>query len=331
MIEIDGSYGEGGGQIIRTAVALSAVTGLDTKITNIRRNRPNPGLKTQHVKAIEAISRICNADVEGLNLGSQLVCFSPMEMEGASFKIDIQTAGSISLLLQCLMPAAIFSKEKIELTVIGGTDVAWSPTTDYLKHVTLGSLSRMGYQCNMQINSRGYYPRGGGSVKATIFPTKMKSIDYLPDKCTVRGVSHCSNLPEHVPVRQAEAAINMIREHGYEAEVDVFGQGHVSTGSGITLWCPSIGSSALGRKGLPAETVGKNAAKNIITELDSGASVDVHLADQLIPYMGLCRGGSYTTREISEHTRTNIWVTEQFLDVHFTINRVGKLFEVSAD
>ncbi len=331
MVEIDGSYGEGGGQIVRTAVALSAVTGEDVKVTNIRKNRPEPGLKAQHLKAIQTAALICDADVTGLSLHSTGISFSPEEIRGGKHEIDIGTAGSISLLLQCLMPAAAQARGELELTITGGTDVAWSPSIDYLRNVTNTALSKMGSDCEIEVLARGYYPKGGGRVRARISPSELKGYDFTMEKCKISGISHCSNLPEHVAKRQADSASESVKFAGFGCHIDTEYAQQFSTGSGITLWCGLLGGSALGKRGLPAEKVGRSAAVELLTELGSGASVDVHLADQLIPYMGLSGGGSYTVRELSQHTRTNIWVTEQFLGVVFNIQKRGKLVEVSVD
>jgi len=329
MLEIDGSYGEGGGQLVRTAVALSAVTGTEIRITNIRKNRPNPGLKQQHLKALETVASICEARVSGLFLGSTELSFAPMEIKGGKYDIDIGTAGSITLLLQCIMPALPFATEDIEFTVKGGTDVAWSPTVDYLKHVTFRALERLGYSGSLTLKEHGYYPKGGGEASAYFKPCRLQGFHFLKEKEEVRGTSHASNLPVHVPLRQAEAASTRLIEAGYTSQIKTQSFEAFSTGSGITLWTGFIGGNALGKRGLPAEKVGKTAADEIIPELKAGASVDVHLADQLIPYMAFAGNSSYTVRELSLHAATNIWVTEQFLDVKFRIEEKEGLFEVS--
>lgn len=358
MIEIDGSYGEGGGQLVRTAVALSAVTGKAIKVTNIRKNRPNPGLKQQHLKALETAARICGARVSGLSPGSSELFFAPVEIKGGKYDIDIGTAGSITLLLQCIMPALPFAEERVELTVRGGTDVAWSPTIDYFQHVTLRALGELGYAGSVTLKERGYYPRGGGKVSAVFEPCKLHGFHFRKKEEGIKawenrtveggkqreqdqkvqdqegeitGISHASNLPAHVPARQAEAAESFILEAGYSTRIDVRSYELLSTGSGITLWTKYCGGSALGKRGLLAEKVGRQAAEEIITELRTEAAVDVHLADQLIPYMALAGNSSYTVRELTPHTTTNIWITEQFLGVKFRIDEKEGLFEVSID
>lgn len=353
MIEIDGSYGEGGGQLVRTAVALSAVTGEEIKVTNIRKNRPNPGLKQQHLKALETAAKIYGARVSGLFPGSSELFFAPVEIKGGKYNIDIRTAGSITLLLQCIMPALPFAKEKVELTIRGGTDVAWSPTIDYLQYVTFRALEKLGYVGKVILKERGYYPKGGGNVSAVFEPCKLHSfhfqkikedkraVENLTDekglqegesqKEMIMGISHASNLPAHVPSRQGEAARSLILETGYASEINVQSHELLSTGSGITLWAGYCGGSSLGKRGLPAEKVGRRAAEEIIAELRSGAAVDMHLADQLIPYMALAGNSSYTVRELTLHAATNIWVTEKFLDVKFKIEEKEGLFQVSVD
>lgn len=353
MIRIDGSYGEGGGQIIRTAVALSAVTGTEVTISNIRSNRPKPGLKAQHMSAIRTAADMTCARISGLKSGSTELTFSPGDISGGHYNIDIGTAGSITLLLQCLMPVASAAQESVSLDITGGTDVAWSPPIDYMAHVLLPVLASMGLKCNIRLQRRGYYPRGGGRVTAIIHPSALRAVELDKEKetdtkkedemenekewgkgkekepCTVSGISHSSNLPPHVMQRQADAAAAALEKAGYSSSIDTWAASSPSTGSGITLWCGHAGGSALGKRGLPAEKVGKAAAGEIITELDSWAAVDVHLADQLIPYMGLARGGSFTVREVSGHTRTNMWVVEQFLGVEFGVEKIEtNLFKV---
>jgi len=372
LIHIDGSYGEGGGQIIRTAVALSAVTGNEVIISNIRRNRPKPGLKAQHMSAIRTAADMTGARISGLKSGSTELTFSPGGstsggIPGGYYKIDIGTAGSITLLLQCLMPVASTAQEPVSLDITGGTDVAWSPPIDYMAHVLLPVLAAMGLECSIELYKRGYYPRGGGRVTTIIHPSALRVLDLDKEKetdtkkeeeeekemgmekrkergteiekewergkekepCTVAGTSHSSNLPPHVAQRQADAATAALEKAGYSSSIYTRPANSPSTGSGITLWCGYTGGSALGKRGLPAEKVGKAAAREIITELGSGAVVDVHLADQLIPYIGLAGGGSFTVGEVSGHTRTNIWVVEQFLGVEFRIEEKKDVFKIS--
>lgn len=322
-MKLDGSYGEGGGQILRTAVALSAVTGEPVEINNIRKMRPKPGLSAQHVNAVESAAALCDGEVSGCDLHSTSLTFTPGKIKAGIYNIDIGTAGSITLLLQCLMPIALHSPGTVKLNISGGTDVSWSPTIDYLRYVTLFAFSRMGYDCSIRLARRGYYPRGCGGVEAVITPAKLKIIKFENNVCAfVEGISHSSRLPAHVAQRQASAAQKLLQQEGYDTHITLEAKEEPSTGSGLTLWCGCAGGSALGKPGLSAEKVGILAAGAVLAELKSKAGVDVYLADQLIPYMALAGGGSFTTRDISLHTRTNIWVTEQFLDVKFNIQEL---------
>jgi len=330
MIEIDGSYGEGGGQILRTAMALSAIIKEEVHIKNIRRNRPKEGLKAQHLTSIETAATLCDAHIRGASPGSTEIYFSPSQIKGVDRTISIGTAGSIPLLMQAIMPIAAFAKEKTKLRISGGTDVVWSPSIDYLKEVTLKALEKMGYQANIKLIERGYYPKGEGIAEIEIIPSGLKGFHYVPadqnkrkeeyKENMIHGISHCSRLPEHVAKRQAGSAIRILDENGKEADIDIVADDFRSTGSGITLWSGFSGSVSVGKKGLAAEKVGEYAAKEILDELLPGTAVDIHLADQLIPYMGLAGKGSFTVREVSKHCLTNIHVTEQMLDVRFSVD-----------
>ena len=318
-MEIDGSYGEGGGQIVRTAVALAAVTGTSIRVSKIRQGRPKPGLAFQHAQAILALAEICSAKTAGIMPGSSDITFEPGRIKGGIYRVDIGTAGSIALLVQCLLPAMIRADGPITLTVTGGTDVRWSPTIDYFKSVFLPALREFGARVKVESIRRGYYPRGGGSVVLVVTPGSLKPAHLKPHEAgIVEGISHCSNLPEHVARRQAESATAALKEAGYVGVVAIEVLKETSTGSGITLWSGHKGGSALGERGIRAEDVGKAAAREIMAELSSPAAVDARLADQLIPYLALI-GGSYTVRQISKHASTNIWTARQFLNTKLEI------------
>ena len=334
MIEIDGSYGEGGGQIVRTSVALSAVTGKSVLIKKIRQGRPKPGLAAQHAQAIRALGQICNAEIKGAEPGSSEVLFCPQEICGGSRRVEIGTAGSVTLLMQCLLPALLHAEKRTSLQVQGGTDVQWSPTVDYFRNVFLPALSFFGGRAGLQLLRRGYYPRGQGEVLLEVEPSHLKPahISYEPFNPAhnrIMGISHCSNLPQHVAERQAASAIERLQKAGYEAEIAQETGRLASTGSGITLWTAGKGASSLGERGLPAEKVGRRAAEEMVRELASPAAVDGHLADQLIPYLALA-GGSYSVREISRHTKTNIWTAGHFIEAKFEIRELKGMFQVES-
>jgi RNA 3'-terminal phosphate cyclase (ATP) len=333
MIEIDGSFGEGGGQIVRTAVALSAVTGKSVCIKNIRQGRPKPGLAAQHARAIMALAGICDARTSGVNPGSSEIAFSPGEIRGGRHRVEIGTAGSVTLLMQCLLPALLRADAPSSLAVQGGTDVSWAPTVDYFKRVFLPALSSFGVRVSLTVLERGYYPRGQGEVLLEVEPAKLKAASLAGRACEaqsmVQGVSHCSNLPEHVAFRQADSAAQALQQAGFAAKIFREALRLPSMGSGITLWSNCKGASSLGERGLPAEKVGRRAAEELIIELKCAASVDVHLADQLIPYLALA-GGSYTVREVSLHAKTNIWTTGHFLDARIKTAEEKGIFRIES-
>jgi RNA 3'-terminal phosphate cyclase (ATP) len=333
MIEIDGSFGEGGGQIVRTAVALSAVTGKSVRITKIRQGRSKPGLAAQHARAIMALAGICDARTSGVEPGSSEISFSPGEIRGGRHRVEIGTAGSVTLLMQCLLPALLRADGPSSLRIHGGTDVSWAPTVDYFKNVFLPALSSFGAKVSLEVLQRGYYPRGQGEVLLEVEPAKLTASQLAGRSCEaqsmVQGVSHSSNLPEHVAARQADSAVQELQQAGFSAQISREVLRLPSLGSGITLWSDCKGSSCLGERGLPAEKVGRRAAEELIIELKSKATVDVHLADQLIPYLALA-GGSYTVREISLHARTNIWTAGHFLDAKIKIKEEKGLFRIES-
>jgi RNA 3'-terminal phosphate cyclase (ATP) len=328
MIDIDGSHGEGGGQIVRTAVALASVTGTSIRIKNIRPGRPKPGLAPQHAQAIEALAHLSSARTSGVGPGSVEITFQPGEIGGGRYRVDIGTAGSVTLLVQCLLPAMIKADGPVSLEVRGGTDVRWSPSIDYLKNVFLPALAKFGVGANLDLRRRGYYPRGGGLVALEVVPGPLRpAFLEAQDTVPIQGVSHCSNLPEHVARRQAESAGEALREAGYAVGISLEVLEVPSTGSGITLWSGFKGACALGERGVRAESVGRAAADEMILELRSRASVDVHLADQLVPYLALA-GGGYTAREISRHASTNIWTARHLLSREIVVSRDGALFRI---
>ncbi|MHA1238611.1 MAG: RNA 3'-terminal phosphate cyclase [Candidatus Odinarchaeia archaeon] len=332
MIEIDGSLGEGGGQVLRTSIALSALTGEPIRVFNIRAKRSNPGLRPQHIMGIKALSRLSNAEVSGLKQGSMEITFKPSAVKGGAFEVNIGTAGSITLVLQALMPAAAVAYKPVELRIIGGTDVAWSPPIDYLINVTLPTLRKMGYKCNINVIRRGYYPRGGGVVKVEISPVKkfvpLNEVEREEIK-GIYGVSHCGLLPQHVCERQAKSAIQALKSLKVD-KIDVkldYLEGErksLCPGSGIVLWADCgntvLGADSLGERGKPAETVGKEAAEKLSSSLSTGKAFDPHMGDMLIPYIAMADGTSEIgVAELTLHALTNIQVTEQILGVKFYI------------
>lgn len=329
MIKIDGSFGEGGGQILRTAIALSCITGQKVEIFNIRANRPNPGLAPQHLKGIEAAKLISQAEVEGLKLGSTRVVFRPNEVKGGEYRIDIGTAGSITLILQTILPPLIIAEKPSRLEIIGGTDVAWAPTIDYFQNVTLRALRELGCSVGVKLLARGYYPKGGGRVVVEVEPAKLHGKEFTEVREKIVGISHCQNLPEHVAVRQKDSAIGFLRKNGLNADIKIEVLSGLSTGSGITLWSGFKGSSDLGEKGKRAEDVGFKAAKSFFEEYSTKGSTDSHLADQIMVFGAIAVGKTrYTTTKITEHQKSNSYVIRAFLGEILKLEEPEKLWEI---
>src|SRR4029077_10664625 len=215
MIEVDGSFGEGGGQVLRTAVALAAVLSKDIHVFNIRAGRAEPGLRAQHMTGVKAAAELCTSKMEGLQVGSTEFTFKPGKLRAGSFRFDVGTAGSVTLVLQTLMPILAFAPGNVQLEITGGTDVKWSPPIDYLRLVTLPILRKIGYHAELEMVRRGHYPKGGGLVK---FSTQGSSILHsltdqsLSSISKIYGVSHAIALPRHVAERQAAAAKKCLEE-----------------------------------------------------------------------------------------------------------------------
>ncbi len=338
MIEIDGSYGEGGGQILRMSVALSAVTGRDVKITNIRAGRKNPGLAAQHLTGIKSVGEMCSAKVDGLEIGSQLVEFHPGALKGGKYRFDIGTAGSITLVFQACFIPALHAPTKSVLTVTGGTDVRWSPPIDYFQNVFLPMVEKMGVFAKVEKVKRGYYPKGGGKVVLHIEPKDKLvplNLDKVSEGLRIGGISHVSNLPSHIPERMAGSAKKeLVRLGRPDIELRTYGgDDALGQGGAIVIWAGDgntvLGGDATAERNLRAEKVGEMAAKELSKEIRSGATLDVHLSDQMLPYMAMADGeSSFQVREITNHTTTNMWLIEHFFDVEFEKTQVGELHKI---
>lgn len=327
MIEIDGSEGEGGGQIFRMGLALAALRGEDVRITHVRGGRPKPGLAPQHLAAGEAVASLCRGKVEGLKLGSEEVTLRPGSLTGGELRLDVGTAGSVTLVLQACLLLAALADEPTHLEIRGGTDVKWSPPADYFRHVFLSLLRRMGVETRMHVRRRGYYPRGGGRVEVYVDPPPTLSALTLPEGGPVRRIGgrvHVSSLPEHVARRMKRAALQRLA--GYpEVKVssgEVGEEEAAGPGGALVLWGETqralLGASALAERGVPAEALGQQAAEALRADLEAGATLDVHAADQLLPYLALASGpSSFLVREISGHTRTILDLLPRFLPVAF--------------
>jgi len=335
MIEIDGSHGEGGGQILRMAVALSALTHTPVRVSSIRAGRPTPGLRPQHLAAVEAVRTLCQGTVRGLRKGSTDLEFTPGDLTGGTYAFDVGTAGSITLVFQaCLLPS-LFASRPTTVTVRGGTDVRWSPPWDYFAQVFVPLLRRMGLTVEVHLQSRGYYPRGGGEATLAVQPgSQMKPPVFSRDApWQVEGIVHLAHLPGHVAQRMQQAAREELQRHDIEPRISIQRCSTASPGVGLVLWSRApciLGGDALGEKGTPAEAVGGQAAQALLQEIRSGAELDVHAVDHLLPYLALLsEPSSFTCRELSLHAETELWLLEKFLGTGCRQRRRDGLTEVA--
>ena len=335
VIEIDGAYGEGGGQLVRTAVALAAITGKPVRLANVRPRRDKPGLAPQHLAAVRAVAAVCGAECTGLELRSQAFTFAPGALRGGTFRFDVGTAGSVTLVLQAILPVLACAPEPARVTVVGGTDVRAAPPLDYLCHVLLALLDRMGVRALPRPIRRGYYPRGGGEVEVTVAPARPRPllIDHAHAPPRVDGVAHVSNLPAHIAKRMRGAAL--ARLGSVPAHVDtptLGGDDAVGQGGAIVLWARTdqtvLGAGRVAERGVRAETLGDAAGAELAADVAAGAALDTHAADQVLVYLALAGGGRFTTREVTSHARTAIWLIEQFLPVRFDVGSAGALARI---
>lgn len=338
MIQISGDYLEGGGSIVRVATALSAYTGKSCKINNIRANRPRPGLLTQHLEGIQALSELCNGKLIGAELGSTEIEFHPGNKLEEKIKINIPTAGSIALALQPILIASTKSKHEITIQVNGGaTNGKFAASVNFLTHVLLPLLNKMNYKVEIEIKKYGYYPKGGGFVNMKISSSKIKEIIITErgEIKVIKGVSHASRELEKVKVseRQKEAAESLIKEKlGISAEIEVKYVDSSCVGSAIDLYVKTdnsyLGANSLGELGKKAEKVGKEAAESLIEALQDKSAVDEYVEDQLLPFIAVAstetgKESKISVPKLTTHTKTNIWVIEKFLPVKFDIK--GKI------
>jgi len=338
MIEVPGDILEGGGQILRTSVSLAALLKTEVTIRNVRAKRTPPGFRPQHVTGVSTVAAISKADVEGLQVGSTTLRFSPRERAGGDHRFDVGTAGSITLVLQALMPVSAFTDKPVRITIVGGTDVRWSPSVDYLRLVTLPNLALTGYNATLTVEQRGHYPKGGGRVTFTATPVKHLNPLTLEGRGVVKrvqGISHCVNLPRHVAERQAQAAERVLKPALGDVAIDVEAGAGPGPGSGITLAAVPdsgtvLGSDSLGERGKPAEKVGEEAAFKLLEEVNSGMALDRHMGDAVVPYLAVAKGKStVTVSRITLHTVTNIRVIELIAGVRFssdeTLDKPGRI------
>jgi RNA 3'-terminal phosphate cyclase (ATP) len=344
LFEIDGSQKSGSGTILRLSVALAAITEQPIHIYNIRQNRPQPGLKPQHLEAVLTAAKLCSAQLEGATLNSRELWFRPKEVRSGNFEAEIGTAGSISALLMTVLPICAVAKDTVRLHVAkGGTDVSHSPTINYMQNVFFTALRRMGLDASIIVHKYGYYPKGMGEVTMTVKPSHTLQpirLENFGKLKSIKGISTCTFLAERkVAERQAKAASTYLSEKGYAADIQITNDrsNPLQKGSSIVLWAETdtgaiIGADAIGELRKPSEAVGREAAERLYTEISAMPTVDAHLADLLVLYVALARDISvYLTRMFSDHLEANIWLTEKMLGVRFHVRKVNNLYRIEKE
>jgi RNA 3'-terminal phosphate cyclase (ATP) len=348
MLHIDGSYGEGGGQILRTSLSLAAITGQPIQIDRIRAGRAKPGLAIQHLTGVRAAATLCQAKVKGDRVGSTQLEFIPSQpVQAGDYMFDVAqtvgtgSAGAVSLILQTiLLPLALVQGESI-VTLKGGTFIPWSPPAPYIEQVYLPVLQQMGIQATLKLMSWGWYPRGGGELELRVNGNgdgvgSLKPIQ-LVERGTfnqVKGLAIATELPSHIPQRMASRAENLLAQAQLKAKVQPRRERGIGAGTGIFLMAEyehtRTGFGAVGKIGLPAEEVAAIATEELLDFHANGAPVDVHLADQLLLPAALAAAPSqYRVAEVSTHLITNAWVIELFGLAKIAIDEESHLVTVT--
>jgi RNA 3'-terminal phosphate cyclase (ATP) len=326
VVEIDGSLYSGSGTIVRQAAAFAALTGQAVHITNVRVKRPNPGLRRQHVQVVESIRQLVNGSTEGVWPGSREIIFRPGKPAGAlSYKWDIGSAGSTTALALAIVPVAAFARFPLSIELRGGLFQDFAPSFFHLEHVLLPLLRRMGIDAKTRMERPGYVPAGGGIIHMAVTPVRSKLQPLILDPAgaveRVWGIALSSRLREQlVSDRMAEAAKATLGAAGFEAHVEaLYDDSSLQAGAGLALFadlsCGSrLGSDRAGALGRRSEVIGKFAARNLLDDMKTGATLDRYTSDQIIPFAALAAGESrFRIPRVSDHIQSNSWLSREFL------------------
>ncbi len=330
MIELDGATGEGGGQILRSALTLAMITGKPFRITNIRGNRPKPGLMRQHLVAVRAAAQVCDAQIGELEIGARSLEFVPNKIRSGNHEFAIGTAGSCTLVLQTLLPALLYADTPSQVILKGGTHNPMAPPAQFLQRAYLPVLTKMGANIDLQIKRFGFNPAGGGELHAQVEPcAKMQPIDLSERGARLNG--YAEGFVADIPIQVAQRELDVVgKAMGWESEQLLLRGLYDNQGPGnalvLTLEHENVTEvfCALGEKSITAEAVAKRVIAEVRAYIASGAAVGEHLADQVMLPMALAGGGRFTTNCVSLHARTNAEVIAQFLPVRVDFTEAGK-------
>ena len=331
-IQIDGSQGEGGGQILRTALSLSMLTGIPFELINIRAGRKKPGLMRQHLVCVQASQRISNATVEGAELHSQRLYFQPQQIQAGQYDFQIGSAGSTILVLQTLLPALMMQNETSQISIHGGTHNPMAPTADFIEHCFLPTIKKMGIHVDFNCESAGFFPIGAGQINATIHPWTKQTKYTALDKgklLNTTGYAAVLNIPIDIADRELETLNNKLNlSERKRLNFKGISQGNTAF---VVLNYEHHQQvfSALGEMKKSAEKVAHDLSKDVKAYLESNSLADEYLADQLLLPMALGKGGEFTAQIISEHTRTQADMIQKFLDCEITFHSDGLIQKIS--
>ena len=328
FLKINGGHGEGGGQIIRSAITLSCITKQPIHLENIRKNRKDEGLRPQHLTAIIILQKIANAKVFGAKIGSTELKFIPGNIDNLELVEDVKTAGSISLILQVLIPVVSISQKKLSLTIKGGTDVLWSPSMDYTQYVLKEAYSRIGINFSIKLTKRGYYPKGGGEIKLEVYPSKIKSINFSQRKTNdLKLICTFSKISRELIIEKLKIIKEKFSKTNFNVEVEIKEEKAIDSGASLLLY--SIDESSI----IGMDKLFNKKTQSFDLDIDkfinNSIGMDENLADMLVVPASL--GGKKTVfqvKEITKHLETNLFVTSKITGCKYGIGKISEGFEI---
>ena len=328
FLKINGGHGEGGGQIIRSAITLSCITKQPIHLENIRKNRKDEGLRPQHLTAIIILQKIANAKVFGAKIGSTELKFIPGNIDNLELVEDVKTAGSISLILQVLIPVVSISQKKLSLTIKGGTDVLWSPSMDYTQYVLKEAYSRIGINFSIKLTKRGYYPKGGGEIKLEVYPSKIKSINFSQRKTNdLKLICTFSKISRELIIEKLKIIEEKFSKTNFNVKVEIKEEKAIDSGASLLLY--SIDESSI----IGMDKLFNKKTQSFDLDIDkfinNSIGMDENLADMLVVPASLgVKKTVFQVKEITKHLETNLFVTSKITGCKYGIGKISEGFEI---